>query len=63
MALAQVQHECGSGATADREILVEYNEERGIDNEYKEIVENKETMEYNEYNQTMRFCSETDEMT
>eukprot|EP00971_Amphidinium_carterae_P018784 370064-Amphidinium_carterae.1 len=46
-----------SGATEDRETMVEYNEEREIDNEYvtgseykemKETDENKETMEYNQ---------------
>eukprot|EP00971_Amphidinium_carterae_P027004 532548-Amphidinium_carterae.1 len=60
----------GSGATEDRETMVEYNEEREIDNEYvtvseykemEETDENKEMMEYSEYIQTIRFCSETDE--
>eukprot|EP00971_Amphidinium_carterae_P245931 4884696-Amphidinium_carterae.1 len=56
----------GSGGTEDRETTVEYNEEREIDNEYmtgsefkesNEIDEIKETMEYNEYGQTIRFCN------
>eukprot|EP00971_Amphidinium_carterae_P157327 3118944-Amphidinium_carterae.1 len=59
----------GPGATEDRETMFEYEEEREIDNEYMtgdeyvEMEENKETEEYREYDQTMRFCSETDEMT
>eukprot|EP00971_Amphidinium_carterae_P042605 837697-Amphidinium_carterae.1 len=32
-------------------------------NEYREMDENTETMEYNEYVQTMMFCSETDDVT
>eukprot|EP00971_Amphidinium_carterae_P309876 6157764-Amphidinium_carterae.1 len=48
---------------ADRETMFEYNEEREIGNEYNEIVEIEETMDDDEYNQTMRFCSDTDEMT
>eukprot|EP00971_Amphidinium_carterae_P154396 3061794-Amphidinium_carterae.1 len=47
----------------DRETTFEFEEEREIVNEYSETEENKETEEYSEYNQTMRFCSETDEMT
>eukprot|EP00971_Amphidinium_carterae_P264671 5250021-Amphidinium_carterae.1 len=49
--------------------MVEYNEEREIDNEFKlvseysETDENKEMMEYNEYVQTIMLCSETDKIT
>eukprot|EP00971_Amphidinium_carterae_P018574 366481-Amphidinium_carterae.1 len=34
-----------------------------IGDEYIEMEENKETEKDSEYDQTMRFCSETDEMT
>eukprot|EP00971_Amphidinium_carterae_P027832 548678-Amphidinium_carterae.1 len=54
------------GATEDRETVEEYNEERGreIDNEYIELDEFKETMEYSEYTQqTLMLCNETEEMT
>eukprot|EP00971_Amphidinium_carterae_P293649 5829959-Amphidinium_carterae.1 len=62
-----VQRESGSDATEDRETIGEYNEEREreidnefeLSNEYNEIEENKETMEYSEYVQTIRICSET----
>eukprot|EP00971_Amphidinium_carterae_P278469 5527714-Amphidinium_carterae.1 len=57
------ERERGSGATEKREPMFEYNEEREIGNEYNEIDEIEETMDDNEYKQTMRFCSETDEMT
>eukprot|EP00971_Amphidinium_carterae_P038622 759175-Amphidinium_carterae.1 len=46
------------GATEDRKTMVEYNEVREMNNEfelvndYREIDENKETMEYSEYDQT-----------
>eukprot|EP00971_Amphidinium_carterae_P277546 5508466-Amphidinium_carterae.1 len=54
----------GPGATEDRETVEEYNEEREIDNEYSEIDEFKETMEYSEYKQqTLRLCNEMEEMT
>eukprot|EP00971_Amphidinium_carterae_P228969 4542245-Amphidinium_carterae.1 len=63
------ERENGSGATEDRETMVEYNEVREMNNEfelvneYRERDENKEMMEYNEYEQTMRFCGETDAVT
>eukprot|EP00971_Amphidinium_carterae_P144089 2855349-Amphidinium_carterae.1 len=51
----------GSGATEDRETMVEYNKKKELDNEYvigseykemEETDEYKETMEYNEYGQS-----------
>eukprot|EP00971_Amphidinium_carterae_P280717 5572963-Amphidinium_carterae.1 len=56
-------------AMEDRETMFELKEEREIDNEYmtgseyNEIEDNKETEKYSEYDQTMRFCSETDKIT
>eukprot|EP00971_Amphidinium_carterae_P144405 2861951-Amphidinium_carterae.1 len=42
-----------NGAKADRETMFEYNEEREIGNECNEIDEIEETMDDDEYNQTM----------
>eukprot|EP00971_Amphidinium_carterae_P008023 158709-Amphidinium_carterae.1 len=60
----------GPGAMDDRETVEEYNEVREINsefkigNEYKEIDEIEEMMEHSEYmTQTLRLCSETNEMT
>eukprot|EP00971_Amphidinium_carterae_P132151 2617601-Amphidinium_carterae.1 len=49
--------------------MFEFEEEKEIDDEYmtcseyNEIEENKETEEYSKYDHTMRFCSETDDVT
>eukprot|EP00971_Amphidinium_carterae_P240118 4767219-Amphidinium_carterae.1 len=51
-----------SRTMGDRETMLEFKEEREIDSEYIEMEENNEMQEYSEYKQTVRFCSETNDM-
>eukprot|EP00971_Amphidinium_carterae_P100820 1994869-Amphidinium_carterae.1 len=61
--LTRERESAESRTMGDRETTFEFKKEREIDNEYIGMEENKETEEYSEYNQTIRFRSETDEMT